>query len=135
MNKDLFEKVKELKLPVGEYALFGSAPMAVRGLRDSRDIDIIVIDELFEICRNDAKWQVKRFDDGREYLTYENMEMFKNWHPGDWNINESINSAEIIDDLPFVKLENVIEWKKLYGREKDLNDIKIIEKFLRTNEK
>ncbi len=41
-NKELFKKVKNLNLPIGDYALFGSAPMGIRGLRECHDIDIIV---------------------------------------------------------------------------------------------
>jgi len=44
-----------------------------------------------------------------------------------------IDGAEIIDGLPFVKLERVLAWKKLNTREKDLKDIEVIEKFLRTH--
>ena len=40
-GKDLFQKVKELNLPKGKYALFGSAPMGLRGIRECHDIDII----------------------------------------------------------------------------------------------
>jgi len=41
-----------------------------------------------------------------------------------------IDDAEIIDGLPFVKLEYVVKYKKQDGREKDLKDIETIEKFL-----
>lgn len=131
-NKELFQKVKELNFPLGQYALFGSGPMAIRGLRENRDADIIAADELFEVCRADTKWRTKRFDDGNEYLVFEEMELFKNWGPGEWDIGKLIKSSEIIDDLPFVNLENVLKWKKIYGREKDLKDVEIIENFLRT---
>jgi len=33
--------------------------------------------------------------------------------------------------LPFVKLEQVLRWKKLLERKKDLEDIALIEKFLK----
>ena len=51
-NNDLFQKVKELKLPIGKYALFGSAPMGVRGLKECSDIDLIVSEEVWEEYKN-----------------------------------------------------------------------------------
>ena len=117
-NDVLFEKVKKLKLPSGEYALFGSAPLGVRGLRECRDVDIIVSEDLWDEYKN------KFNNDG-------DIELWKDWAPGQWNIAKLIKEAEIIDDLPFVKLEQVIEWKKLNGREKDLRDVEVAEKYLR----
>lgn len=131
----MLEKVKKLNLPSGQYALFGSSPMAVRGLRESWDIDIIVTPEVFESCRKEAKWQLARLADGNEYLIDDDIEIFKNWAPGEWVVKELIDSAEIIGGLPFVSLENVIKWKKIYGRKKDLKDLDAIEKFLQANEK
>ncbi len=44
----LLTELKTLNLPLGHFAIFGSAPLAIRGLRDSHDLDIIVSDELYE---------------------------------------------------------------------------------------
>jgi len=74
----LFQKVNDLNLPGGEYALFGSTPLGVRGIRESRD-------------------------------------------------------AEVIDGLSFVLLEEVLKWKKLNGREKDLRDVELIMEYLKNN--
>lgn len=42
------EELKKLNLPLGKYAIFGSGPLAIRGLRENNDIDIIVTDELWQ---------------------------------------------------------------------------------------
>lgn len=36
------DELKALNLPAGQYAIFGSRPLAVRNLRDANDIDLIV---------------------------------------------------------------------------------------------
>jgi hypothetical protein len=130
-NKELFQKVKELNLPIGEYALFGSAPMGVRGLRECHDIDIIVTEKLWNDYKNKSEWKLMEIREDNNYfegLRNDDIELWKDWWPG-WNVDKLIQEAEIIDGLPFVKLEEVIKWKRFRAREKDLKDVEIIEKF------
>lgn len=128
-NKDLFQRVKELNLPAGKYALFGSAPLGIRGLKDCHDIDIVVMEDLWNEYK-EKNWDIRTMPRGSQYLWNDEIELWKDWKPGRWDIGKLIEESEIIDGLPFVRLERVLEWKKLSGREKDLKDIKTIEKFL-----
>jgi hypothetical protein len=128
-NIDLFQKAKDLKLPVGQYALFGSAPMGIRGLKDCRDVDIIVTEDSWNNYKEKG-WEARTSFYGSFHLWKDEIELYKDWKPGEWDIQQLIQEAEMIDGLPFVKLERVIEWKKIYDREKDWKDIEIIEKFL-----
>jgi len=130
-NNDLFQRVKELKLPIGKYALFGSAPSGTRGLKDCRDIDIIVTEDLWDEYKSKG-WETRVMPRGSQYLWNDEIELWKDWYPGKWDIKKLIDEAEMIDELPFVKLEHVVKWKRQSGREKDLKDIETIEKFLRT---
>ena len=43
------------------------------------------------------------------------------------NITLRIAQSEIIDNLPFESIKNTLYYKNKMGRDKDLNDIKIIE--------
>ena len=131
MSKNLFKKVKELNLPLGGFALFGSSPICVRGLRDCRDVDIIVTKDLWDECRLNKEWETKEKPGIGQYLEKDEIELWKNWVPGTWDLEKLIREAEIIDGLPFVRLETVVVWKKLRGQEKDLKDVEIIEKFLK----
>ena len=135
-NKDLFQRVKKLNLPIGKYALFGSAPMGIRGLKECHDIDMVVDEDLWQEYKNKAGWQYKITEHGVEHIESDDgdFEIWHDWRPWYQEIDWLINEAEIIDDLPFVKLKYVIDWKRQYGREKDLKDIKIIEKFLQTQQ-
>lgn len=131
-NKELFQEVKDLNLPIGKYALFGSAPLGIRDLKECHDIDIIVAEDLWNEYRKKG-WEIKIMPHGSQYLWNNEIELWKDWAPGQWNIEQMINDSELIDELPFVKLEKVLEWKRINAREKDLNDIKVIEKFLDGN--
>lgn len=41
-NKTLFQNLRNLNLPLGEYAIFGSGPMGVRNLREMHDIELLL---------------------------------------------------------------------------------------------
>ncbi|GAF93599.1 unnamed protein product, partial [marine sediment metagenome] len=47
------DELKRLDLPKDKYAIFGSGPLAIRGLRENRDLDIIVKPELWEKLVNE----------------------------------------------------------------------------------
>jgi len=135
MNKELFDEFRKFNLPAGEYAIFGSGPMGIRNLRKCTDIDFIATDKLFLELKSQPQWKEGITRLGMEKLDYKNgkgeVEVVKEWAPGSWNIEELIKNAEVIDGLPFVRLEEVLKWKKLWGREKDQKDIDIIEKYFK----
>ncbi len=120
-----FKDVKKLDLPQGSFAIVGSGPLGIRGIRPSNDIDILVAPNI---------WQ----DFSRKYpqrVNGNNIEIA----PGIEIVCQSqyvanpsllLRDIDIIDGLPFVKLAYIIELKKKYGREKDLADIKLIENYL-----
>ncbi len=128
-NNDLFQKVRDLRLPIGKYALFGSAALGIRGWKQCRDIDIIVTEDAWNGFKKRG-WEVKRMSHGSQYFCKDKIEVWKDWYPGEWNIAKLINEAEIIDGLPFVRIESVLTSKKLSNRKKDQEDIKLIERFL-----
>ncbi|PIZ55932.1 hypothetical protein COY23_03855 [bacterium (Candidatus Torokbacteria) CG_4_10_14_0_2_um_filter_35_8] len=141
MNKSFslfLNQLKKLNLPKGKYAIFGSGPLGIRNIRDAHDLDLIVGEELFNKYKGMPCWEFKSFErDGRYVEMIENsgIEFYKNWGPGNWDTRKLINEAEFIDNLPFVRLEEVKKWKKISGREKDLKDVKLIEKYLQKSEK
>lgn len=130
-NDVLFQKVRDLQLPIGKYALFGSAALGIRNLKQCRDIDIIVTENVWDEFKNRG-WEMRIMPHGSQYLCKDEMEMWKDWFPGKWDITRLIREAEIIDGLPFVKLASVLESKRMSNREKDVADIQIIEKFFYT---
>jgi hypothetical protein len=105
--------------------------MCIRGLKPlDHDVDILVTEELWEARRQEPGWEVRLLESGRPYLWNNDVELYKDWGPGEWNPVQIIRDAEIINGLPFVQLETVLAWKRICGREKDLRHIKIIEDYL-----
>jgi hypothetical protein len=130
MFSDLLEELKKLNLPKGKFAIFGSGPMAVKGLKEPHDLDVIVTEDVFEDLKSRSNFETKIIKDF-EYLEKDGIEFLKEWDPVEWNVERLINEAEMIDGLPFVKLDEILKWKKFENREKDQKDIKLIEEYLK----
>lgn len=129
---NFLDELKTLNLPAGQYAIFGSGPLAIRNLRDAGDIDIIVTQKLWEQLA--IKYPQTNKETVKGSVTSINighLEIYHDWLNLTPKITELIETADIINDLPFVKLEYVVEWKKFMGRDKDKNDLKLIDKYLK----
>ena len=121
---------KELDLPLGQYVIFGSGPLGVRNFRKMSDLDLLVKPGLWQ----DLIKKYPLLDNGKSgYLKIGSIEIFSDWLPWLENVDELIDTAEIIKGFPFAKLEWVLKWKKMVNRDKDQEDIKIIEEYLRNN--
>ncbi|MFA5899086.1 MAG: hypothetical protein WC829_08230 [Hyphomicrobium sp.] len=121
------DELESLKLPVGKFAIFGSGPMAVRGIRESADLDIIVKQELWgELLGKYATY----LHENPTCLRIGNIEIFKDWPNLADKINEMIDSAEIIAGFPYVQIGYVVEWKTKFGRKKDSEDLELIRKYI-----
>ncbi|GMR19022.1 MAG: hypothetical protein BMS9Abin34_146 [Patescibacteria group bacterium] len=128
--KDLLRKLKGLDLPKGEFAIFGGSVMEVHGLRKAHDLDIIVTRSLWR--KLVERFPVGKFSDGSPGIFLENIEIMRG--PGfGFDPEELVRSAEIINEIRFVRLEDLKEWKRRMGRKKDLKDIKLIEDYLEKN--
>lgn len=129
-NHPLFESLKELSLPAEDFAIFGSGPMWVRDIRTSSDLDIIARGRAWEWVQ---KHGVKTIKEGSLlecwHFSGQSIEVYNGWYPGEWDIDELIDTADVVDGIRFVALTSVIEWKKRMGREKDKNDLKLIEQY------
>ena len=55
------------------------------------------------------------------------IEVSHGWVPGEWDINELIDSADIVEGFRFAKLADVLLYKQSLMREKDALDIVAIE--------
>ncbi len=134
------EKVKKLNFLLGKYVVVGGGTMEARGIRKANDIDIVVTEDLYKelvnkgwkVCRCRCEWcsnwncNILNHHGG--------IEILPDYSWGDYkaDTNELIKSAQIIDGVPFVNLEELLKWKKAANRDKDKKDIKLIEEFLRT---
>lgn len=118
----LFQYVRDLRLPAGDYAIFGSGPMIIRGwIGGANDVDIICRGEAWEIaCREGAVSYDERYDVSLASHCSGRVTFGTEWAIGEFDVNDLIDAAEIIDELPFVQLQHVIEYKETRASAKDL---------------
>ncbi len=125
----LFGKLRALELPQRDYAVFGSGPLAVRGLiEEARDLDVVARRTAWTKAQGLGPVQSAPGGDPVVRLEGGTIEIFGGWLG--WDIEAIIDGAEIIDGLPFARLEDVLAFKLHYGRPKDLAHARLISEHL-----
>lgn len=119
-KNSLLQRLQELPFSKKEYWVVAGGAMVLHGFRaQTQDIDLgcstLLADKLEQ-----QGYVVSRCEDGTRKILYsENIEIFENWIDG---------TVEIINSVPVVCVDGLIQMKKKLGREKDLEDIALIEK-------
>ncbi len=126
------EELRVMNLPLMEYAIFGSGPMALRGIRENNDLDILVTDKLW----NEIIKQHHEIKDDK--IVIGNVEVCRSWPPYRNDVSDLISSSEKIMHgdpglekyFSYVKLEYVLEWKETSTKKKDKEDVLLIRAYL-----
>ncbi len=128
---DIFKELKKLNFPIGHYVVVGSGIMAALGIREARDLDIAVDNELLKTLKKSGVYKEEiRYD--KLFLVGSNIEIITqlNWEDYQTNVIDAISSAKIINGFPFLNIEETIKFKEALGREKDFKDIELIKDYL-----
>ena len=122
--KQRLKIIDQLNIPSDSYAIFGSDPMAIREMREARDIDIFVTNKAYDrLAKKFPEKEVGYIElDGVEIYSLDNS-LFK-------NPKKVLERSEEIEGYKFVTIEDLIQWKKEHGREKDLKDVELINNYL-----
>lgn len=128
--EELINEVRSLNLPLGEYAVFGSAVLAIRHLRKAPNIDLIVTHNLWKKLLDTG------FSPDSEGFIRKNHVKISNWWfaPTRKDICTMIKEAEIYRGIPFVRIEEVRCYKNGLKRDKDVADVKLVDAFLEATE-
>jgi len=128
----LFGLLRSLNLPVGDYAVFGSGPLLARGIIErAGDLDVI--------CRGAAWEAAQRLGPAVDQHGVPVVSLFGGqvtlgvrWAVGEVDVGHLIDTAEVIDGLPFVRLEHVVTYKRIADRPKDREHLRLLEEYERT---
>lgn len=134
---NVIEEIKKLDLPVDHYVVIGGSSLAVRGIRETEDIDLVVSKDLLEEYKQKEGWRIHpRLDTTKEPgLTNGLVEMYPDIGYGvEYSFEEMRDKADIVEGVPVASLEDIVRIKQVYKREKDLRDIELIKKFQKLHE-
>ena len=133
-NRDLFELLRSLELPLGDYAVFGSGPLIVRGIIEAtNDLDVVSRGRAWEHAL--SRGFLVLLPDGDEIVSCFGgaVTIGRSWAYGDFDIDELINTADVIDGIPFVRLEHVVRYKEIAARQKDLTHLRLLAEHQRSH--
>jgi 8-oxo-dGTP diphosphatase len=133
---NIIQKIKELNFPKDQYVVVASSILDVLGIRKALDLDIAVTKDLFKKLRETGEWEeVEKYN--KIFLKKEGFDIIPqlNWENYSTTTKEAISSALMIEDIPFMNLDELIKFKTALGREKDFKDIELIKEYLNKVEK
>ena len=108
-----------LELERDDFVIFGSAPLLAHGLRQRvSDLDVVA---------RDAAWRrASELGSPAVYLAHGRIQIFSEWISKAWNTDELIDCAEVIQGLRFARLADVLAYKQVLLRPKDMADIHVL---------
>ena|ERR1700733_2579725 len=121
----LIKLVTELDLDPHDFVIFGSGPLLAHGLRRSmRDLDVVARGAAWHRVSESGFPATGALSGAPMALFWGNRIQFSpGWISEDWDTDDLINRAEIIQGLPFAQLTDVLAYKQELYRPKDRPDI------------
>ncbi|GAA3120843.1 hypothetical protein GCM10010521_05210 [Streptomyces rameus] len=121
-----------LNLPSTDYVVAGSGPLLAHGLRQGvSDLDVVARGGAWKIASSLAEAVSAPSGHGLMVVLFEgHIEIFDRWLPGTQDSDGLIDSAELIQGIPFCPLSEVLAWKMRSNRHKDQQDIELIRGYI-----
>ncbi|NND01444.1 MAG: hypothetical protein HKN91_01525, partial [Acidimicrobiia bacterium] len=110
----LLHRLRDLDFPVTDYAIFGSGPLLVRGwIDDAGDLDLIAREPVLTLARAVGEpLYLPAQDVTVTSIDDEAITIGSSWAWIDVDIDDLIDTAELIDGFPCVLLEHVVAYKQ-----------------------
>lgn len=123
------QKINELNLQAGTYVVVGSGILNALGIRESEDVDLVVTEDAYQML-NEKGWEHGEWRD-QPVLRRDVFDIGRHWYGK--GVKELLKTAQVVDGIPYLSLDDVYEWKKGLGREKDIRDIALIDEYRKSN--
>ena len=131
---DILKLVKNLNFPQSEFLIIGGAAMAIRKIKETKDIDILVSKDLLEQLKKDTAWnyhsRIVTTEESGLINNDKTIELYPTIANNTLTFSELKANQEIISAVPVAGLNDVLRIKEFYHREKDLKDIELIKLYL-----
>jgi hypothetical protein len=133
LEHPLIAELLKFDLNPDDFLIFGSGPLLAHGVRDViHDLDIVARGSAWRWARTFGSRSegaitgspAARFLDGR-------IVFFDRWISPYWDTDELIDRADIYGGLRFARLADVLAYKRMLLRPKDIEDIEDMEAMAR----
>ena len=115
-----------------DYKLLMGGSLVMNGVRETtNDLDMDVTPELFNyladlFCRDESKIEIKN---GQRRFVLQDIFGEIEIYEGTFETDSGFEVRDIIDGIRCQTLGDIVKMKRHFGREKDFEDIVLIEKF------
>jgi hypothetical protein len=118
----------EFGLDRDDFVLYGSAPLLAYGLReDIRDLDVVTRGHTWRhVSARGVPGVGAISGDPVTHFWGGRIQFSQGWISPAWDPDELIDSAEVIEGLRFAQLTDVLAYKQVLRRPKDIEDIRRI---------
>lgn len=126
------DELEKIGLSKEDYIIWGSAPLIIRGLKEtSDDLDILIRKEVWNKLKEKYPTENRQVGNiENEFIVINNIDITYRV-VGLWEeIDELFLKADKKNGYYIFSLEDTITWKMGTGREKDLKDIEKISRYL-----
>lgn len=132
------EELEKIGLNPDNSVVIGSGILSALGIRESKDIDLVVDQENYNRLKSDGHFKKETNHVGTEILTDDVFEIGVGWNVlgKNWMFNDFLDKSEIINGVRYHTLEFLLEVKRSWlkdsdVRQKDFDDVKLIEDYLK----
>jgi len=132
INKQLAE-LKSFDLPADEFVIVSSGALAIRGIREAKDLDLITTPSLWDqlvkhypVSRNEFGVERIALNEGIEILN-SNQSIFGNGKT--IPLQQIFDQADLFEGLKFINLKHLKVIKQKLGREIDIGDVELIDAY------
>jgi hypothetical protein len=136
MKLEVKTKLDELGLNSDNSIVIGSGILRALNLRESKDIDVVVTEEKYRELSNSGRFK-KEQNRGREVLTDNLFEIVTSWTVigKAWKFDDLLIYSVIIDGVRYNTVQFLLDAKRRWiadeeGRQKDIDDVKLMEQYL-----
>lgn len=128
--------LQKLGLNQDNSIVIGSGILEALGIRKSKDIDIVASQEIYDSLKKSGQFNVAE-NHGRKILADDKFEIGTNWTVlgKSYKFEDFIGKSIIADGVRYITLNFLYKAKKSWirrknARQKDIEDVKLIEKYM-----
>jgi len=134
--------IQKIGLNSDNCVVIGSGILQALGIRDSKDIDVVVSQKKYEGLKKSGKFTVRKTKFKKELLEDELFEIGTSWDvlSKKYKFNDFQNYSVVIDGVRYITLDFLYKTKESWlkggtARPKDIRDLKLIKSYLKNQER